>query len=281
MAASESSAAARRSSISRQRRGGVTLGGHVGRGLLDGGLLGGELLLRGGQVVVRLVLLAHDHVVEVQLAGHVGRRLRLQQGAEGQQLGVAALVDLADRVRDLTALGVRRAGTGRELLLGRDQLGLGLRQLDLEQALGGLGLLELGLHLTQAAPSPDELVAGGVEVDRSGAGSGAGVFEVVVRGLDLTQHVTLLVAEVLLVIGLGRRDRDDPGQHHGGDGCDAQLTWGAGEEAHQSALTVFGEVNAPTVTAAGQTLRYLPVSRSVGTSVSTGARIAMAARAER
>ena len=89
------------------RRGG-TLYGDLVAGLLDLLLADLEQDLGGPQVVVDPGLAVDEDVVGLDLAGQVRGALRLEQRGEGQQLGVAVLVERVDRVGDLVLL--RRRG---------------------------------------------------------------------------------------------------------------------------------------------------------------------------
>ena len=85
----------------------------------------------------------------------------------------------------------------------------------------------------------------------------------------------------LEVVGVGERDghRADRQRASRGSGCPGDGERYGGRDA-PGKPSMFGEVNASTVTARNQTLMYLRVSRSVGISVSTGPRIAMTSTAQ-
>jgi hypothetical protein len=98
----------------------------------------------------------------------------------------------------------------------------------------------------------------------------------VLSRVGLVTSLLGLVLLVLQVLGVGTGERDSQRterQRAGRSGRSKALASGTGEVTHRVAF-VFGEVNATTLTRSDQTLRYLRVNTSVGSSVSTGPRIA-------
>ena len=148
-----------------------------------------------------------------------------------------------------------------------------------------LGRLEPGLHQrvdagrrVEVALRDREPALRGTERGASpgqppgGAGEGlAGLLEVALGSTDLTLHVPLPVAELVVRHRL-RRDGADPDQQ--GRACGSELEPGrkrsaSGEGAdHEISRSSGEEVNAATVTREPHTLRYLRVITSVGIKVS-------------
>ena len=203
-------------------------------------------------------------------------RLGVEQRREGQQLGVALLVEVGDRVGDL-------------LLLVRQPPGRSARSAWAPRA-GDRGL-EPGLHLLGRGPGRRPARARDVvssargvvqlcarAVEARGGASAAGRWTP--RGrrrrrLDLPWTCSCLcLRSSTRGEAAGPGDASAPARHvqaaerrHEASAC------GTGEEAHRSAFGVRGSEPA-TVTGATQTLRYLRVSTSVGSRVSSGPRIA-------
>jgi hypothetical protein len=218
---------------------GLTLYGDLVPRLLHLLLADLEQDLGGAQGVVDPGLAVDEDVVCLDLAGQVRGALRLEQRGEGQQLGVAVLVDRVDGVGDLVLLRgeldppVREVGLG-----GFEALHRGV-ELALHLLVAGPGRVEPRADLDQVVTGPGQLGRGGLEPRGGAAHLAAGVLEVIVCGLDLVVDGFPLVLEIL---GVGQRDRQRAGRHGTGRdrGCPASAS-GTGEEAHRFCLRHLGE----------------------------------------
>ncbi len=187
-------------------------------------MLGGRLALRGDvvarrgdlllldlqqhlgrlQLVVGPRLLADDHVAHAVAAGELLGRLRVEQGGERDQLGVALGVHVGDRGGDLLALGLRvgpALGQGR---LGGRERGLGGGELGLHLRVALLRHLDLAARGGELGLGGRELVPGRVEAGGGLLQVGARLVEVALGAPDLALDLLLLVLEV---VG-GLRDRE-------------------------------------------------------------------------
>ncbi len=235
-----------------------------------------------------LVLAAQDHGAggagDQELLDRARRRDRVHHG----QVGVAARLHPEDGVAEqLTLRGHLGASSAQ---LGRDpvELGLGPHQRASKAEPLGTRVPQVRAHTLQVPSRLTEPGSGLVEpAGRAGDGS-AGVLELVVRLVDLVLDLFSLLAQVVLVVGGRLRDGEGPDRHGAHEQRGEALATGraeresrrtvgrgAGEGAHRYSQSVFGEVNASTVSAQDQTLMYLRVSRSVGISVSAGPRMRM------
>ncbi len=194
--------------------------------------------------------------------------LELSRLPEHEHVGAALHVGVGDAVLDHVALLVEGLLAGHEVVTGGLETQLGRREALLHAGVLELGLVELAAHGAELGLRRVELGAGLGRGRERLLGRLAGLLEVVCGALDLLLDLLLLVLEV--VIGMSERDGQSTQDQRTGRGgrCEA-VARGAGEGAHRIAFDV-GEESLGTVRRAAQTLTYLRVSASVGSSVSTG-----------
>ena len=166
-----------------------------------------------------------------------------------------------------------------------------------------LSLGQVGLRAAEAGASTDQLVLDLFETDACGLGVGARDLQVVTCGaqvgtrarqrdvrraallarlvevdlgaLDRVLRLRLLLLQMMLGVGVGERAGERADTERTGRTDDGQAAAGGdGEESHRCAFACSGKSTPATLTDRAHTLRYLRVNTSVGSSVSSGPRIA-------
>ena len=259
----------------------------MGRGLLTlhlDGLLGlGDLLLAdleqdlgGPQLVVGVGLLPYDDVATLLGPGEVRGVLGAHHRGQRLQVRVLGLVHRGDHLGHRFLLHGEVRAPRLELRLRLLEPGPGLLQLERHLAVALPGGVEGDLGRLQLGAGRVERLLGGVERRHRATHPRTGVVQVVVGVLDAVLDALATVLEVV-----GVRERNAHGAHREccrREGGEHAVTGGTGEETHRAAFG-SGKSCASNVTEPGQTLRYLRVSTSVGSSVSTGPSTATAVTA--